>query len=101
KGLMRAIQPAGIPRLDIVHIDWRVFSVATIVAVTTGIVFGIVPAWQASRARPVESLKSRERSSGDTSQIRWRTLLTIAEISLSMILLVRAELMITSVLTVV
>lgn len=98
--LMLSIAPASIPRLDSVHIDWRVFSVATIVAVTTGIVFGIVPAWQASRARPVESLKSTERSSGDTSQIRWRTLLTIAEISLSMILLVGAGLLIKSFVTV-
>src|SRR5207244_5733821 len=32
--LMLSIAPASIPRLDSVHIDWRVFSVATIVAVT-------------------------------------------------------------------
>ena len=94
--LMISIAPPSIPRLDSIQIDWRVFLVSTIVAVTTGLVFGIIPAWQASRARPAESLKSTTRNGGDTSQLRWRTLLTITEIALSMILLVGSGLLLKS-----
>jgi len=94
--LMISIAPPSIPRLDSIQIDWRVFLVSTIVAVTTGLVFGIIPAWQASRARPAESLKSTPRNGGDTSQLRWGALLTITEIALSMILLVGSGLLLKS-----
>jgi putative ABC transport system permease protein len=97
--LMLSIAPGTIPRLDSVHMDWQVFFVSAILAVATGILFGSVPAWQASRARPGESLKSTERGAGK-SQIRWGTLLTIAEISLSMVLLVGAGLLLKSFVTV-
>jgi putative ABC transport system permease protein len=85
--------PQDIPRLDSVTMDWRVFAVATAIATITGIGFGIVPAWQASRTRPAESLKSSERKTGGKSQARWRSALTVAEVALSMILLVGAGLM--------
>ena len=85
--------PANIPRLDGVTMDWRVFAVATAIATLTGIAFGMIPAWQASRTRPAESLKSSERKTGGKSQVRWRSALTVAEVALSMILLVGAGLM--------
>ncbi|HMC62570.1 MAG TPA: FtsX-like permease family protein, partial [Candidatus Solibacter sp.] len=65
----------------------------TAIATLTGIAFGIVPAWQASRTRPAESLKSSERKTGGKSQVRWRSALTVAEVALSLILLVGAGLM--------
>lgn len=37
--LMVSMAPAGIPRLDSAQMDWRVFSVSLVFAVTTGIVF--------------------------------------------------------------
>jgi predicted permease len=85
--------PRNIPRLDSVTMDWRVFAVATAIATVTGIAFGIVPAWQASRTRPAESLKSSERKTGGKAQTRWRSALTVAEVALSLILLVGAGLM--------
>lgn len=85
--------PRNIPRLDSVAMDWRVFGVATAIATLTGIVFGMIPAWQASRTKPAESLKSSERNSVGKSQVRWRSALTVAEVALSMILLVGAGLM--------
>jgi putative ABC transport system permease protein len=85
--------PTNIPRLNSVTMDWRVFAVATAIATVTGIAFGIVPAWQASRTRPAESLKSSQRKTGGKSQVRWRSALTVAEVALSMILLVGAGLM--------
>ena len=94
--LMRVLvhaAPADIPRLDSVTLDWRVFAVATAIATLTGIAFGMIPAWQASRTRPAESLKTSERKSAGRSQTRWRSALTIAEVALSLILLVGSGLM--------
>src|SRR5205814_203915 len=87
------LAPPNIPRLDSVTMDWRVFAVATAIATLTGIAFGVVPAWQASRAKPAESLKASERKTGGRSQVRWQSTLTVAEVALSMILLVGAGLM--------
>jgi len=93
--VMVSIAPASIPRLDGVRMDWRVFLMSTALALGTGMVFGMLPAWQASRARPAQSLKSG-RQGGGASPLRWRTLLTVAEISLSMILLIGAGLLLKS-----
>ena len=94
--LMRVLvhaAPSDIPRLDSVTLDWRVFAVVTGIATLTGIAFGMIPAWQASRTRPAESLKTSERRSAGRAQTRWRSALTIAEVALSLILLVGSGLM--------
>ena len=98
--LMLSLAPASIPRLESAQIDWRVFSVAAVVAFATSLVFGIVPAWQACGSQPGESLKTTERGAGNRSQLRLRSLLTVAEISLSAVLLVASGLLIKSFVTV-
>lgn len=98
-GLMRvlvAMAPAGTPRLGEVAMDWRVFGVAAAVATLTGLVFGMVPAWQACRAQAAEALKTSARSTGTKSQARWRAVLTTAEVALSLVLLVGAGLLLRS-----
>jgi predicted permease len=94
-----ALAPRNIPRIQSVSMDWTVFAMAAAVAVFTGIVFGLAPAWQASDAKPAESLKSTARAVGGHSQVRWRTALTVAEVALSMILLVGAGLLLKSFVT--
>jgi putative ABC transport system permease protein len=91
-----AIAPSETPRLAEVTMDWRVFMVAAAVAAITGVVFGMVPAWQASRAQAAEALKSAARSTGTKSQARWRATLTTAEVALSFVLLVSAGLLLRS-----
>ena len=41
-----------------------------VIATLTGIAFGIVPAWQASRTKPAESLKASERKTGGHTRRR-------------------------------
>jgi putative ABC transport system permease protein len=94
-----ALAPRNIPRIQSVSMDWTVFAMAAAVAVLTGLVFGLAPAWQASDAKPAESLKSTGRAVGGPSQVRWRTALTVAEVALSMILLVGAGLLLKSFVT--
>jgi putative ABC transport system permease protein len=91
-----AAAPRSIPRLDTVSLDWRVFGIAAAIAVVTGIVFGLAPAWQAAQALPADSLKTTERRSAGKAHARWRSALTVAEVALSLILMVGAGLFLKS-----
>jgi predicted permease len=97
---LTAIAPPGIPRIESAGMDWRVFSVAAVIALSTAVIFGMAPAWQASQVKPVEALKTAARGTGGASQVRWRTALTVAELALSLILLVGAGLLLRSFSTV-
>jgi putative ABC transport system permease protein len=97
--LMRVLvwlAPQNIPRIRNVNMDWQVFAAAAAVALATGLVFGVAPAWQASRTKAAEALKTSARSTGGRAQARWRSALTAAEIALSLILLVGAGLLLRS-----
>ena len=97
--LMRALvaaAPHNIPRLDTVSLDWTVFGAAAAIATVTGLAFGLAPAWQASRTLPAESLRASERKSSSRSLARWRAVLTVAEVALSLVLLIGAGLFLKS-----
>ncbi len=93
---LTAIAPPGIPRIESAGMDWRVFAVSATLALATALIFGMAPAWQASQAKPVDALRTAARGLGGTAQARWRTALTIAEVALSLILLVGAGLLLRS-----
>lgn len=69
---------------------------AAAIALATGLIFGMAPTWQASQVKPVEALKTAARGTGGASQVRWRTVLTVAEMALSLVLLVGAGLLLRS-----
>ena len=76
-----------------VQLDYRVFGFALLVSLLTGVLFGTVPAWFASRADI--NLALRENSRGSTagrSQHRLRHLLIIGEFAFAMVLLAAAGL---------
>ena len=76
-----------------VQLDYKVFGFALLISLLTGILFGTVPAWFASRADV--NLALRENSRGSTagrSQHRMRHLLVIGEVAVAMVLLAGAGL---------
>jgi predicted permease len=76
-----------------VQLDYRVFGFALVVSLVTGILFGTVPAWFASRADV--NLALRENSRGSTagkSQHRLRHMLIVGEVAFAMVLLAAAGL---------
>lgn len=90
------LAPTDIPRFDQAGLDTSVLVVSALVALLTGLVFGLAPVWQATRTAPSRSLKASERNATDPAQFRWRAALTITEIALSVILLIGAGLLLKS-----
>ena len=95
--LLVALSPQDLPRVKEVTIDLRVLGFTLAVSLLTGILFGLLPALQASRPNLNERLKAGGRiaTSGINRQ-RLRGSLVIAEIALSLVLLVGAGLLIRS-----
>jgi putative ABC transport system permease protein len=94
--LLRAILPDNLPRADEIGIDFRVFGFTLVVSLLTGIIFGLIPALQASRTGLNERLKESGRSSGGGAHNRFRGMLVVSEIALALLLLVGAGLMLRS-----
>ena len=95
--LLVAYGPASVPRLNEVAVDRTVVAFALAIAVTTAFVFGLLPAVRASRGGPSEALQEASRgSTGGAGRERWRGLLTVAEVALSVALLIGAGLLLRS-----
>jgi putative ABC transport system permease protein len=91
------INPANVPRLDEIGIDGYVLGFTMLVSVLTGLLFGLVPALQASRPDLNETLKEGARgSTGGIGRQRVRSILVVTEVALTQMLLIGAGLMIKS-----
>jgi putative ABC transport system permease protein len=93
--LLVSLAPANIPRLEDIGMNWVVLAITSALSLTTGILFGVLPAWQVSKTRPGESLKSGRNLAG-ASVMRWRSVLMMGELAVSMVLLVGAGLLLKS-----
>ena len=94
--LLMSMLPEGAPRLEHIGIDYRVLTFALGVSALTGILFGIVPALQASKLDVTSALKEGGRSGEGHRRTSARSLLLIGEVALSLMLLVGAGLLIKS-----
>ena len=89
---------AGLPRAYLIGVEWPVAVFAMGLAVITGIVFGLVPALQATRVDLRESLNEdgRGSASGSVRHRQLRGALVVAEVGLALVLLVGAGLLLRS-----
>ena len=93
---IQTLSAGSIPRSGNLAIDMNVLLFALAVSIATGLLFGLAPAWQASRATIGSVLKEGGRSSTASSG-RWvRNGLLIAEVAMSIVLLVGAALLLRS-----
>lgn len=92
-----SLVPASVHGAQDIRIDEVVFGFTLAVSLLTGLVFGLVPAWQATKNDLNESLKEGGRGgTAGTHRSRARSLLVVSEIALSLVLLIGAGLMIKS-----
>jgi putative ABC transport system permease protein len=89
-------QPADIPRLDAVGIDVTVVLVTLGIALLTGLLFGSIPAFQATRGGLAQSIREGSKGLQGAAGQRLRSALIVAEMALAVILLVGAGLLIRS-----
>ena len=99
--VVRATNPGNIPRLDAITLDGTVLAFTLAVSVVTGILFGLAPALRAVRVDLSSSMKAGGRSAqGDgglgSSRRRLRSLLVVAEVAISLMLLIGAGLLVRS-----
>ena len=85
-----------IPRVHEISVNARVAGFTLLISVVTGVLFGLAPALQVSRPDLTDALKESGRSTTSHRTNRLRSALVVAEVALSLVLLVGAGLMIRS-----
>ena len=89
--------PQNIPRISNIQLDAAVLAFTLIVSLATGLIFGLVPAWQASVVDLNTALKTGARGgTGGEHKHRLRNALVVSEIALALVMLVCAGLLIQS-----
>ena len=95
--LFRARNPIELPPGNLVRLDWPVLAFTAALAMASAILFGLAPAWKATRLDLNEALKESGRSTSQTGTTRRGGSLVIAgEVGLSLVLLAGAGLLIQS-----
>ncbi len=84
----------ALPRLQEVHVDGRVLAVTLALTIASGVLFGILPALHSVRARATGELTTRETA--QRSVRRLNSGLVVAQLALSVVLLIAAGLMLES-----
>ncbi len=95
--LLVSAATGNIPRAAEISVDGRVLGFTILVSLLTGVVFGLVPALQASKTNLNDTLKDASRgTTGSLRRNRVRSALVIVEVALSLVLLIGAGLFIRS-----
>ena len=90
--MLVGLSPSGLPRVDAIRIDGTVFAFAFGVAVLIGLVVGLIPALHASRGDLHNALQQSSQRTAGAHQ-RARRAFVVAEVALSLVLLVSAGLL--------
>lgn len=97
-----ALDPGEVPRVAPVTVDGSALAFALLLSIVTGILFGVVPAWHASRPDVQTTLKDHTRgATGDGQRHLARAGLILAEVSISLVLFVGAGLLFRSLMTLI
>jgi predicted permease len=90
--LLASLARDWIPRSDEIALNTTVLLVTSVAALLTGIVFGLFPAWHSTRVDAIDSLRDGSKGSAGLQSVRLRGALVVAQIALTLVLLVCAGL---------
>ena len=95
--LLLQFVPAGVPRLAQVGLDWRVLAFTMLISFGTCLIFGLIPAWHASKPDLNSTLEQSGRTLAQgASRLRFRQVLVVFQISIAVMLVIGAGLLIKS-----
>ena len=93
--LLVALKPDNLPRLSEIGVDARVLGFTLGISLMTGLLFGLLPAWTASRGGVSDALKEGGRSTtAGSARQRLRSVFVVMELAVALVLLVGAGLLI-------
>src|SRR5262249_5703621 len=84
--------PVDVPLAAELHVDVRGFAFEGRVSLASGLLFGFLPAWQASKTDLASALKN-ETSFGSPQRSRLKSSLIVLQVALSLVLLIGGALM--------
>jgi putative ABC transport system permease protein len=95
--LLLQFVPPGVPRLAQVSLDWRVLGFTTAIALGTCLIFGLIPAWHASKPDLHTTLEQTGRTvATGANRLRFRQVLVVFQVSIAVMLVIGAGLLIKS-----
>jgi len=93
---LRALAPPDLPRLDQVGVDARVVAFCALATLVTMLLFGVLPAWRASRADVADVVKDGGRGTGTARHHRLQNALVVLQVAVALLLLTGAGLFVKS-----
>jgi putative ABC transport system permease protein len=95
--VLRSAMPPDVPRVGAIAVNLRVLATTGVVAVLTGLAFGLAPVWQFARPAAAGALVQRDRATTAGARARrLRAVFVITEVALAVVLLVGAGLFLAS-----
>ncbi len=92
--LFLSMQPGNLPRVDDIGLDRTVLAFTFGASFVAALLFGVIPAWQASRPQLHDVLKAGRRMGGSGIRSRTRAAFVVAQVAFSVMLLIGAGLLI-------
>lgn len=96
RAVLHADLPVPIPITLDVSLDWRVLTFALGASAIAGVLFGLLPALQATRAAVIETIKNENADGGRPRRFSVRNTLVVGQVSVSLALLITAALFLRS-----
>jgi putative ABC transport system permease protein len=94
---LKTLRTANLPQMQDIAVDWQVLIFTTLLTILTALIFGLVPAWQASNFNLQRTLKDNKGAAiGGWRRHYWRNGLLIGEVALSLVVLIGAGLLVNS-----
>jgi putative ABC transport system permease protein len=95
-GLLKSLGTESLPRLQEVSVNGSVLAFTAVIAILTGILFGLGPALQASRRDLTQSLREGGATGDSRSKHRAHNALIVVEVALSLVVLIASGLLLNS-----